>query len=418
MSDAETQNVPKLRFQDFSGDWELSRTGDSFDSRRERGEASLPIYSVTLDRGLVKRDELERQIAADAADESNLKAHEGDLVYNMMRMWQGAVGRAPENCMVSPAYVVLAPRIETESRFFDYWFKSHRALHLLWAYSHGLTNDRLRLYPGDFARIPQRCPRYHEQRKIAVFLGAVDKKIAQLERKKALLEDYKTGCMQQLFSQAIRFKDDQGRDFPDWEEKRLGDVLEWVKTNSLSRDQLSYDDGAIQNIHYGDIHTKFRANFRQGQEVVPFIAPSEGTSPVLLAEYCELGDIVIADASEDYADIGKAIEITELTEIPLVAGLHTHLARPNGEELAIGFTGYMLRSPKLRRQIMRIAQGISVLGISKKNLEKLMLERPHPDEQRKIADFLSALDAKIALVVQELTLAQRFKKGLLQQMFV
>jgi type I restriction enzyme S subunit len=102
----------------------------------------------------------------------------------------------------------------------------------------------------------------------------------------------------------------------------------------------------------------------------------------------------------------------------LVAGLHTYIARPKPGKVQTGFAGYLLRSAPMRRQIVRIAQGISVLGISKGNLEKLTFFLPHTEEQRKIAGFLSALDYKISLVEQELTRLQTFKKGLLQQMFV
>ena len=133
-------------------------------------------------------------------------------------------------------------------------------------------------------------------------------------------------------------------------------------------------------------------------------------------EFCQVGDVVIADASEDYADIGKAIEIVELTETPLVAGLHTYIASAGRAEL--GFSGYLLRSASMRKQIMQIAQGIQVLGISKTNLEKLVLPIPHPDEQAKIADALSAMDAKIAAVGDQVARMEAFKKGLLQQMFV
>ncbi|MCP4121510.1 MAG: restriction endonuclease subunit S, partial [Bacteroidetes bacterium] len=129
-------------------------------------------------------------------------------------------------------------------------------------------------------------------------------------------------------------------------------------------------------------------------------------------------DVVIADASEDYADIGKAIEIVELSDIPLIAGLHTYIARPVIGVLSVGFSGYLLRGANLRKQIMRIAQGISVLGISKGNLEKLMLKTPYPDEQQKIANFLSAIDKKIELASTEIEHAKAFKKGLLQQMFI
>lgn len=260
-------------------------------------------------------------------------------------------------------------------------------------------------------------PSLPEQRKIAAFLGVVDEKLTALKARRAKLETYKRGLMQKLFSRTLRFTKPDGSAFPDWEEKRLGSLFSWQKTNSLSRENLNYESGDVQNIHYGDIHTKFQAAFRQKDEVVPFISPMAAPKGFSKEEFCQIGDVVIADASEDSADIGKAIEIVELSETPLVAGLHTYIARPtNG--LAVGFPGYLLTSAEMRRQIMTIAQGVSVLGISKTNLEKLVVNLPHPDEQRLIADALQAMDAKIQSVADKITRMEAFKKGLLQQMFV
>jgi type I restriction enzyme S subunit len=410
--------APKLRFPEFKEPWKPGHAGDAFENSRAKGAAGLPIYSVTMDRGLVRRDSLDRQMAADAADSQNLRAQRGDVVYNMMRMWQGAVGLAPEECMVSPAYVVLSPKKHMSSEFFDQWFKAKRMLYLLGAYSYGITSDRLRLYADDFARIPVHLPAPREQQKIAAFLGAVDTKLSALATKQAGLERFKAGLMQKLFSRRLRFTQDDGKAFPDWQEKRLRDIFTWVKTNSLSREFLTYDGGTVQNIHYGDIHTKFRALFRQSAETVPFVGAKIGPKAFSDEEFCRVGDVVIADASEDYADIGKTIEIVEVRERSLVAGLHTHIARPKIDCLVVGFAGYLLRSEPMRRQIVRIAQGISVLGISKGNLEKLTFLLPHPDEQRKIADALAATDAKIQAVVNQISKMQTFKKGLLQQMFV
>lgn len=268
-----------------------------------------------------------------------------------------------------------------------------------------------------FIKIPMSIPCLSEQKKIAAFLSAVDAKIAALRKRQERLERYKKGLMQALFSQRLRFTKPDGTAFPGWEEKRLREVFSWHKTNSLSRENLNYEAGDVQNIHYGDIHTKFKATFRQTQEIVPFV--SEGAIPNGFSddEFLRNGDVVIADASEDYADVGKAIEIVELGDRPLVAGLHTYIARPRGG-VVVGFSGYLLRSEVMRRQIMRIAQGISVLGVSKTNLEKLELLLPHPDEQQKIADALSAIDAKIASVGTQVDKMEAFKKGLLQQMFV
>ena len=127
---------------------------------------------------------------------------------------------------------------------------------------------------------------------------------------------------------------------------------------------------------------------------------------------------MIADASEDYADIGKSIEVITVKERSLVAGLHTYIARQKNNVFVVGFTGYIMQSALMRKQVMRIAQGISVLGISKPNLSKLLLWIPHRDEQQKIADFLSAIDTKIESVTKQVEQIETFKKRLLQKMFV
>jgi type I restriction enzyme, S subunit len=351
-------------------------------------------------------------------DEGNLRVRKDDLAYNMMRMWQGAVGRAPEDGMVSPAYVVLAPKSGTIPAFFEHWFKRSRSLYLLWAYSHGLTSDRLRLYFRDFAKVPMTLPGSDEQQKIADLLGAIDTRIALLTRKASALRRYKREVARRLFARELRFRREDGSAFPDWQTFALGAVLDWKPTNSLSRDKLSSAPGKVQNIHYGDIHTRFSGRFRQSKQPVPYIAADRDAAGIKQSAFCEVGDLVIADASEDYSDIGKAIEILEAAPHSLVAGLHTHLARPKSGLLALGFGGYLLQSTVVRRSIMRAAQGISVLGISKTEIEKIRVDLPDVDEQRRIAAFLFELDDKIEGVGSKISAMQTFKKGLLQQMFV
>lgn len=418
MSAAGAGQVPKIRFPNFTDEWQPSRGGDAFDQRREAGEDGLPLYSVTIEQGMVRRDSLDREIASSIADEGNLRVNKDDLAYNMMRMWQGAVGRAPEDSMVSPAYVVLVPKGHIVPAFFDSWFKRPRSIYLLWAYSHGLTNDRLRLYFRDFAKVPMSLPEKAEQQKVADFFGAMDTRITLLIRKSEALKRYKTEVARRLFTRELRFRRDDGSAFPDWETTTLGNILSWKRTNSLSRDMLTPIPGTIQNIHYGDIHTKFPMRFRQTQQEAPYLLESAISGPINPEVFCEVGDIVIADASEDHSDIGKAIEIVEAAPMSIVAGLHTFLARPKPAKLAAGFGGYLFQSPSVRRQIMRAAQGISVLGISKTQLEKVVIELPHVDEQRRIVDFLSVLDDKFELMQKKITSTRDFKRGLLQQMFV
>lgn len=256
-----------------------------------------------------------------------------------------------------------------------------------------------------------------EQQKIADFLSSVDTKISQLTEKHRLLKGYKKGVMQQIFSQQIRFKNDDGNDFTDWEEKSLGSLFDWIRTNNLSREKLSENVTALQNIHYGDIHTKYHSQFVQIRENIPYVVDAEIGKLVSQADFCKNGDIVIADASEDYADIGKAIEIISVKEGTLVAGLHTYIARPKNK-FASGYLGYLFQFNGTRKQVQKLAQGVSVLGISKGNIETIKLSVPHIDEQQKIAQFLQSLDKKIDAVNEQIEQAKLFKKGLLQQMFV
>lgn len=214
----------------------------------------------------------------------------------------------------------------------------------------------------------------------------------------------------------IRFTQDDGSPFPDWNVKKLGNAFKWIRTNSLSRAQLTAETGVIQNIHYGDIHTKFLSHFDQLKEDVPYIIGSENSKDISEETYCKVGDMVIADASEDYTDIGKALEIMNVKPRSLVAGLHTYIARPICE-FAAGFAGYLFQSFGVRRQIMRVAQGISVLGISKTYLEQIDLPYPHTKEQRKIAGFLGAVDGKLEKLRRKRELLAEYKRGVMQQIF-
>ena len=223
--------------------------------------------------------------------------------------------------------------------------------------------------------------------------------------------------MQKIFSQEVRFRDAIGSPFSDWQKKKLGELFKWIRTNSLSRESLSYEFGTVQNIHYGDIHKKFKSQFRLSKEEVPYINDEILVSNLAQEDFCKIGDLVIADASEDYADIGKAVEIVEVEPSKLVAGLHCFIARPK-EKMIVGYSGYLVQSEDARKQIKRIAQGVSVLGISKTNLENINLPYPCIEEQEKIADFLTAIDQKIEAVARQVDRTEQFKKGLLQKMFV
>ncbi len=203
----------------------------------------------------------------------------------------------------------------------------------------------------------------------------------------------------------------------DWEELKFGKLYSFQTTNSLSRDKLNYEEGKVYNIHYGDIHTKFQPHFYLRNENVPYINGDVDFSKIKAELYCKTGDIIIADASEDYADIGKSIELIDIDNAKILAGLHTLLARPISEKTFVGFTSYLLKSWTLRKQIMTIAQGTKVLSLSTGRVSNLELNIPTLPEQQKIASFLSAVDEKIQQLSRKKELLEQYKKGVMQQLF-
>lgn len=197
----EGASAPHLRFPDFNGgaEWTIKLGGELFANRKEAGEGGLPIYSVTMREGMVPRASFDRDFYDIEDPAGNRKVCKGDIAYNMMRMWQGAQGVAPEDCLVSPAYVVLAPQEGVCAEFFAYYFKLPQMLDLLTATSRGLTKDRLRLYFDDFARMRMCVPEFAEQQRIASCLASLDELIASHGEKREALESFKRYLMQQLF---------------------------------------------------------------------------------------------------------------------------------------------------------------------------------------------------------------------------
>lgn len=263
---------------------------------------------------------------------------------------------------------------------------------------------------------------YKEQQKIASTLSSLDELIEAHSQKLDLLKDHKKGLMQNLFPQAgekvpkFRFKEFEKDG--EWVFKQFDEVFHFLTNNSFSRNNLNYENGSVKNIHYGDIHTKFSTLFDITKEIVPFINSNVKIESVSEENYCIEGDMVFADASEDLEDIGKSIEIINLNNEKLLAGLHTFLARQIELKLVIGFSGHLFKSNSIRNQIKRESQGTKVLGISKGRISNIKIYYPENKfEQEKIASTLSSLDEMIQAQVEKIDQLKEHKKGLMQGLF-
>lgn len=181
---------------------------------------------------------------------------------------------------------------------------------------------------------------------------------------------------------------------------------------------MNYDTGSVKNIHYGDIHTKFPSIVSiDNNKDIPFINDDLDLSKFSEDQYLREGDLIIADASEDYEDIGKAIEVKDINNEKVLAGLHTILARDENDMTVNGFKVYLFSTNNLKTKIKIIANGISVLGISKNNLSKLNVEIPSKKEQQNIVSFISDIDKKIELLEKKHQLYLDFKNYIMQQIF-
>ena len=388
--------IPPIRFEGFSGLWINKQAVDLFSNSRKKGNDSLPIYSVTLDQGMVPRNSLERRMGNDAKSVDNLFVEKNDISYNMMRMWQGAYGLAPENCMVSPAYVVLQPKENVSSEFFIRYFNRSRSLYLFKAFSYGLTSDRLRLYYNDFARIKFAIPDLEEQKKIASFLSAVDEKIQQLTRKKELLEQYKKGMMQQLFSGKLRFKDKNGKVFPKWDMvggDKLFDSISNKKHNSdLPILAITQDQGAIP------------------REMINY-QMSVTDSSIASYKVVQVGDFIIS-----LRTFQGGIEYSNYKGICSPA---YNILRPRSDNVNKVFYKYYLKTSSYIMQLQKNLEGIrDGKMISYKYFSEVKLPFPSKEEQKRIANYLSEIDNKIESVNKQIIQTQTFRKGLLQLMFV
>jgi len=403
MSAMKMKHTPTLRFPEFTEPWQEKQGKDLFGNRRTRGNENLPIYSVTLTNGLVPRDSLSRHMGADADADSHLRAEPDDLVYNMMRMWQGAVGRANVVCMVSPAYVVLAPNKQVDTKWFAYNLQRSRSIYALWAYSYGLTSDRLRLYYRDFSQIKfQIPPSQQEQIKTADFLTTVEKKIEMLCRMLDQLRNYKRGLIQKIFSQELRFKANDGSYFPSWKIKKLSQVFVEHREKNCGKENVfsvSVSKGLINQIEH--LGRSFSAKNTSNYNLV------------------KPGDVVYTKSPTGSFPFG-IIKQSKMTENVIVSPLYG-VFTPETLSLGCILDSYF-KSPVNTNNFLKpiVLKGAkNTLNITNTTFLSGSLKLPVSHiEQQKIADFLSAIDAKIDAVAEQIEKMKQFKKGLLQQMFV
>lgn len=184
--------------------WDVRRNGRLFAERVETGFEDLPILEVSLRTGVRVRDMENGARKQQMADRSKYKrAAKGDIAYNMMRMWQGAVGVAPVDGLISPAYVVARPFSEVDPRYYTYLFRTSGYMREVNKFSRGIVSDRNRLYWDEFKQMPSAFPPTEEQTRIADFLDDHGRRTTRLIRNKRRLIGLLNEQKQAIINRAV-----------------------------------------------------------------------------------------------------------------------------------------------------------------------------------------------------------------------
>jgi type I restriction enzyme S subunit len=395
--------------------WEIRRNGRLFSERRETGYPELPILEVSLRSGVRIRDMENGKRKQQIADRSIYqRAVKGDIAYNMMRMWQGAVGVAPADGLVSPAYVVAKAHQDVEAAYYAYLFRTDDYMKEIDSYSRGIVPDRNRLYWQAFKQMPSAYPPLDEQRLIVRFLdwhGAMTSKLIRAKRRLiALLNEQKQSIIHRAVTRGLDPAAKLKPSGVDW----LGDVPEhwevkplkwWSDINRVTLGQNTPDDFAFDYIDIGSVGT--------GMLNAPLERITFATSPSRARRVVRFGDTIISTV-RTYL---KAIWFVDQDRADLIASTGFAVLTPH-EQVSPRFFAFALQSAAFINLVISRSDGVAYPAINETRLGSLKLALPPSiSEQDAIIAHLDtatvAYDAAIASAQNEIALIQEFRTRLI-----
>ena len=375
-------NIPTLRFAEFEGEWELKKLGEVVKINQGLQIAISERYLEYVENSYFYitneflREKSDKKYFIKNPPKSVL-CNKDDIL--MTRTGNtGMVVTNVEGAFHNNFFKIAYP--DYINKDFLYYFLNLQETQNLILKMAG-TSTIPDLNHSDFYRIQITFPTLTEQKKVAGFLSAVDEKLQQLKLKKTLLEQYKKGVMQQIFNQEIRFKDDDGNEYPDWEEKSLGEVA--IKQSSnISANKI--EDNFGDYLIYGAAGVLKKVDFYEEEnDYISIIKDGAGVGRIF---YCK----------------GKSSVLGTMDIIKPKIELHT----------------YFLYCLLNNIDFVKYITGSTIPHIYFKDYSSEICGIPSLLEQTKIANFLSAIDENITNITNQLTLTEHWKKGLLQKMFV
>ncbi|PXY81146.1 restriction endonuclease subunit S [Bifidobacterium indicum] len=415
--------MPVLRFKADDGadfpDWKekkLSEIAKRVTRKNKDNQTDIPLTISSLDGLVDQRDYFKKTVASKDMSGYSLLQN-GEFAYNKSYSAgfdYGSIKRLDKYpCgALSTLYICfgLKPNVGIDSDYLTHYFDSQKwnpkvaAICAEGARNHGL----LSVPTAVFFDIKIDVPSLPEQHKIADLLSTVDDVIAVQQAEVDAWEQRKKGVMQKLFSQEVRFKADDGSEFPDWEEKTLGN--EGTFYGGLSgKAKSDFQTGETCFITYMNVYKNPFA--RQDMMGCVDVGIGEKQNKV------QYGDLLFTQSSETVEEVGLSSVYLHDDE-PYLNSFCMGYRFSDLKNVCPEFMGYCMRSDAIRKSIMLLGQGISRINLSAKRLGTVSYRIPSLSEQRKIANCLSSLDDVIVKAKAELAKWQELKKGLLQQMFI
>lgn len=392
-------NIPKLRFPEFSGEWEEKKLSDFMTrlTRKNSNNESSRALTISSVDGLIEQGEFFKKQIASKDTSGYYLLKKGDFAYNKsysVGYDYGSIKRLDryEDGVVSTLYICMTLTSDTNSDYLTHYFdsmkwnKSVSEISAEGARNHGLLNIPTESF---FQTKHYLAPTLAEQQKIADFLSNVDSIITAETKILNTLQKKKKALMQKLFTQQLRFKSDDGTDFPAWEEKKLGECVE------------------ILDSQRKPIESKERAN-RKGEY------PYYGASGIIdyIDDYLFEGESILL--GEDGANIiNRNSRLAFIATGKYWVNNHAHIMKANADNLNHFICEYLESL-----DYSKICAGSAQPKLTQDVIRNLTIKAPCKEEQQKIADCLSSLDSLIQTQQKVVTTWQQRKKALLQQMFI
>ncbi|WP_418187425.1 restriction endonuclease subunit S [Aliarcobacter lanthieri] len=391
-------NVPKLRFKEFSGEWNKERFGElcgfeqgvQVDVELQTKEQSDDLVRFIRIENYTQNSSDFRFIPKELAKKKSIDEKEIAIV--RYGATAGFIGRGFSGVLANNLFKLKPNHKLLDDEYLYHYLKSYKAFHFFQSEMAGGAMPALSFGIVKALKLPY--PSKQEQENIASFLTSVDTKIEQLTKKEQLLQQYKKGVMQKIFNQEIRFKAYDGSEFCEWEEKSLNELVEFSNGKAHENDIDESGDYIVVNSKFISSNGTVK-KYSNSQ-----IAPLYKNDIVM----------VMSDVPNGKA-LSKCYLIDENNKYTLNQRICSLRQTINNNKFLI----YLINRNKY---YLAFDSGVGQTNLRKDEVLNLKLKVPCLEEQNKIANFLSSIDCKIEQTQKQLESSKEFKKALLQQMFV